>query len=207
MLRLSVTHLEALRYHKSRDDSSLAELLARIAGVDPPNRKMLAGKALAKFFEDARPDTLDSAVVDGWRFNFALDAAIDLPDVREMKIEEVFDTPSGMVTLVGKVDGFHGLTVRDQKLTDALDVEGKYTDSLQWRAYLTMLGARRFIYDVFVGSIDEHEDVVTIHEYHPVPFYSYPNMRADVEQAVCELAEVVAANQEQINALKAQKAA
>src|SRR6185312_6852390 len=32
---------------------------------------------------------------------------------------------------------------------------------------------------------------VTITEYHPLRFYAYPDMRADVERAVCDLAEVV----------------
>jgi len=189
-MRLSVTNLESFRYFKSREDSDVETLVADLAHVSPPNRKMLAGKALASFLEHAKQDTLDSATVDGWRFDFNLDASIPSPLMREMKFEEVLQTKVGPVTLVGKCDGYEGVTVRDQKLTEKFDPE-KYVDSLQWRAYLAMLGAKQFVYDIFVGDIDEREDVVTVNEYHQMVFYAYPKMWADVERAVGELAEVV----------------
>jgi hypothetical protein len=203
MLRISVTDLESFRYFKNLEDRTLDDLLADLAHVSPPTPKMAAGKALASFFETARIGDTEEVLVDGWQFFFDLDAAVPLPVVREMKVEETINTPCGPVTLVGKVDGLDGLTVRDQKLTDSLDAEGRYVDSLQWRSYLTMFGARRFIYDVLVGKLDEKQQTVTVREYHPLTFYSYPGMREDVERAVCELAEVVSANQEKIAALRA----
>jgi predicted ester cyclase len=103
------------------------------------------------------------------------------------------------------VDGFHGVTVRDQKLTESLDVEGRYIDSMQWRAYLAMLGAKQFIYDVFVGKVVPEEQTVLVREYHKLTFYAYPEIQADVTRAVCELAEVVARHQAQIAALKQQE--
>ena len=204
MLRLSVTDLEALRYHKAIEGRSLDELLRNFARMESPTRKMQAGKALASFFEHADEETLDSAVVDGWRFDFNLPEGTSLvvPPMREFKVEYPMMTPSGPVVLVGKVDGFHGLVVRDQKLTDKLEVEDRYTDSLQWRCYLAMLKAKKFVYDVFVGRISEHEDTVTITEYHPITFYTYPDIEADVTRAVHELAEVVTRYQERIQALK-----
>ena len=203
MLRLSVSDLESLRYFKTMEDRTLDNLLAELAHVSAPTPKMQAGKAMAQFFENASEGELESITVNGWQLDFELDAAIPLPVVREMKVEEIIQTPSGPVTLVGKVDGLDGLTVRDQKLTDSLDAEGRYVDSLQWRAYLVMFGARRFIYDVFVGRVNEADHVVTVREYHPLTFYSYPDMRADVERAVRELAEVVTANQGKIDVLRA----
>jgi len=202
MIRLSVTALESYRYFKNAEDGDLDRLLADLAHVSPPTRKMAAGRALAKFFEHARDGAQDAAVVDGWRFDFNLDAAVALPALRELKVEEVFQTSSGPVTLVGKLDGIEGIDVHDQKLTDSLDVEGNYIDSLQWRAYLAMLGAKRFVYDIFVGRVSEREEVVTVSGYHRLVFYSYPNIRADVERAVGELAEVVTTYQPQIAALK-----
>lgn len=202
MIRISVTDLESWRYHRNSDDQGLDSLLRRLAHVEPPSIEMQAGKALAKFFESAQAGEQDAAVIDGWRILFDLDAEIDLPPIRELKIEEVFQTPSGQVTLVGQVDDLFGLTVRDQKLTKSFDVEEKYIDSLQWRAYLTMFRARRFIYDVFVGRVSEKDHEVTIRDYHPLTFYSYPGMRADVERAVRELAEIVGRYQPQIAALK-----
>jgi hypothetical protein len=191
VIRLSVTDLESYRWWKDREDSDLSTLLAQLAHTDTPTPAMEAGRAFAKLFETAQHGEIFSCSVDGWGFTFDLDEEIAIPDVRELKAEQIFNTPHGPVTLVGKVDGFDG-TVYDQKLTERFDIEGKYTDSLQWRAYLVMFDAQRFLYDVFVGRRDDARKDVTIYEYHRVPFYAYPSMRADVERAVCELAAIVA---------------
>ena len=202
MIRIAVTALESFSYWKDREDATTEDLLRELAHVEPPTRNMMAGRAWARMWERSRPGEIDAATMDGWRFVFDLDAQIYVPPIRELKIEEVFETPSGPVTLVGKVDSFEGLTVRDQKLSERFEIEERYTDSIQWRAYLAMLKARKFIYDVFIGKYDDTEDEVRIVEYHQVPFYSYPNIHADVEAAVCELAEIVAQYQPQIEALK-----
>lgn len=210
MLRLSVTDLESYRYWKANEDSTLDELVARLTKKDPPTPQMEAGAALAQLFEHATPSSIDAWSARGWSFVFALEGdRFVLPAARELKAEVVFETPSGPVTLVGKVDGLDGLTVFDQKLTETFDAE-RYLDSLQWRSYLTMFGAKEFVYDVFVGKYDRDpggtdesgvyrkgpirlapNGLVTITDYHRLPFYAYPEMRADVERAVRELAEVV----------------
>lgn len=209
MLRISVSDLESWRYWKANEDSTLDELVARLTKKDPPTPQMEAGRALAKLFEFATPRSIDSWELDGWAFRFELDGArFTLPAARELKAEVVFATPSGPVTLVGMVDGLDGLIVRDQKLTEKFDPE-RYLDSLQWRSYLTMFGAREFTYDIFVAKyerergrtvvVDGEETFVegaftkkvTIREYHPLTFYAYPNMRDDVQRAVNELAEVI----------------
>jgi hypothetical protein len=212
VIRLSVSDLESFRYWKANEDSTLEELVARLTKKEPPTPQMEAGAALAFLFEGASPMTIDSWSTNGWTFRFALDGErhrFALPPVRELKAEVIFETPSGPVTLVGKVDGIDGMTVFDQKLTESFDAE-RYLDSLQWRSYLVMFGAKEFVYDVFVGKYDRDpgrtdEDgtykkgpirlapngLVTITDYHRLPFYAYPEIRADVERAVRELAEVV----------------
>lgn len=192
MIRLSVSDLETWRYYKASETRDLVDLVADLSRTAPPTPQMRAGAALAKFWETAEPNQpFDEVDVDGWRFVFELDADVMRPPVRELKGEMFFDTPSGPVTLVGKVDGLQGRTVRDQKLTEAWDAE-KYLDSLQWRAYLLMFNADRFIYDVFQARYDsDGAQEVTITGYHQFPLYAYPGMRADVERAVAELADVV----------------
>ncbi len=192
MIRISASDLEGFRYWKSNEDSTLEELIARLSHKEPPTPKMEAGAAFAKFMEHAREGAVNSVMVDGWEFFFALEDTIALPPMREIKAEVEMQTPSGPVTLVCKCDALDGLTVRDQKLTERFDPE-RYLDSLQWRAYLVVFGAKEFVYDVFVGRYDSQgEKSVTVTEYHPVKFYAYPNMKADVERAVCELAELIA---------------
>ncbi len=189
MIRISVTDLESWRYWKANEDLGLAFLLTRLLHKDPPTPAMEAGRAFAKMFEHVRSGNLDEVTVDGWTFDFsALNQEIAVPDVRELKAEVVISTPSGPVTLVGKVDGLDGTTVHDQKLTERWDAE-RYLDSLQWRVYLVMFGAKRFVYDVFQGRYDGQR--VTIYGYEAMPFFAYPGMRADVESAVAELAEII----------------
>jgi len=190
-MRISVGDLESLRRWREREDQDLATLLAKLRRQEPPTRQMEAGKAFAKFFEHATPKDFGGAISDGWEFEFKCDAELHLPAIRELKMEETFQTPYGPVTLVGVVDGQDGNVICDQKLTGYFDAEN-YTASLQWRAYLAMTGATKFVYDVFVGKYEDHANYVTITEYHQVPFYTYPDIRRDVARAVCELAEIVA---------------
>lgn len=189
MIRLRVTDLETLRYWKANEDATVEDLVTRLTHREPPNAAMEAGHAFALLMETAKDQALISAESEGWTFYFDLDGEVALPRVRELKGEMVIQTPHGLVTLVGKVDGIEGLTVHDQKLTEKFDAE-RYLDSLQWRSYLLMFGATKFVYDVFVGRRDDDRKEVAIYDYHPLPLYAYPQMRTDVEKAVCELAEV-----------------
>jgi hypothetical protein len=190
VIRLRVTDLETYRYWRASEDSTVGELLARLAHTEPPTPAMEAGRAFAGVFEHARLGEVEEVESDGWRFSFDLDAAIELAPVRELRAESVLSTPAGPVTLVGQVDGLDGVAVYDQKLTERIDAE-KYLDSLQWRAYLAMFGAERFCYDLFAARYDGHR--VTVYDYQRLTFYAYPNMRRDVERAAGELAGVVAA--------------
>lgn len=201
-MRLSVTDLETLRYHKAREDADLDGLLLSLAHVEPPNRKMQAGRAMAKFFEHTKSGNMDSFESEGWKFFLNFDGYFAVPLVRELKLEHEFQTPSGPVTLVGMVDSLTGITVRDQKLTDTFDFEAKYIDSMQWRAYLVMTGAQKFYYDIFVGKLSEHDNSVSIREYHEVALWRYPGIESDVERAVCELADVVIRYGREIRNLK-----
>jgi hypothetical protein len=192
MLRISVSDLESLRWWRDSEGSTMEQLVARLTHAEPPTPAMEAGRAFARVMETAAVGEVDVVTMDDWTFDFSgLDHAIGLPDVRELKAEVVFQTPHGPVTLVGKVDGINGRTVHDQKLSERLDAE-KYLDSLQWRAYLVMFDATKFVYDVFVGRYDRGGDrLVQLTDYQSLPFYTYPGIRQDVQAAVNELARVI----------------
>lgn len=189
MIRLSVTQLDSYRYWRDNEDAELAPLLAQLRGEEEIKPQMAAGVAFHKVLEGAAESEVYRARMDGWTFDFAIDTEIALPHIRELKGEIVLASPSGPVTLVGKVDGLDGLCVRDYKLTERFDAE-RYADSLQWRAYLAMFNARRFDYEVFVGAYEE-ENHVRIYDYHRMSCYAYEGMRADVERAAAGLAELV----------------
>lgn len=189
MIRLSVTDLDGYLYWLDNEDMDLSEFVARLRGQQEVTPQMRAGSAFHKLLEEANAGELARAEVDGFEFHFGIDQEMALPELRELKGERLFSTPSGLVTLVGKVDGLTGISVRDYKLTERFDVE-RYTDSYQWRSYLTMFSAQVFIYDVFVCRYDEQR--VVIYDYHQLRLHAYPSMASDVHQKVCGLAEIVA---------------
>jgi hypothetical protein len=169
------------------------DLIARLTHAEQPTPAMEAGRAFAKLME-RHPDgpVDDSLVVDGWRFFFdEVDADLSRAALREIKAEKVYATPDGPVTLVAKADGVNGRTVHDQKLTGRWDAE-KYLESLQWRAYLDLFDADTFVYDVFVGKVDDRRQTVNVTDYHRLAFYRYPQLGRDVERAVRDLAAVIA---------------
>lgn len=188
MIRLSVTMLDSYLYFLRNEEMEFDALLRRLRGEEPASPQMLAGHAFHSLLENAASGALDHASVDGFEFVFALDAEIALPNIRELKAEKLIETPSGPVTLVGKVDALDGITVRDYKLTERFDAE-RYVDSFQWRAYLMMFGAQRFVYDVFQCRYEAQR--VTVYDYQALPFCAYPGMERDVTDAVAALAEIV----------------
>lgn len=197
MIRLSVTDLDNYLYWRGSEDQELNDLLIRLRGEEPPGPNMLASRAFHKMLERSSDGELFTANLDGFNFVFAIDEDIAVPQLRELKAEKVFETPSGPVTLVGKVDGLQGLTVNDWKLTERFEAE-RYADSYQWRSYLTMFNANRFVYDVFVCRYESgpatraNTDRVYVYDYHRLPFCAYPGMAQDVYREVCGLAEIVA---------------
>src|SRR5690349_10294117 len=184
MLRISVSDLDCYRRYKQNEDVTLEQCLAQLRRETPPSPSMLAGRALHSFFEHADPDGLETlwAQREGYRFTFDCDVEMELPAVRELKGELEIKTPSGPVTLVGVVDGMDR-AIYDYKLTGQFDAE-RLINSYQWRCYLLMFGADRFVYRVFVGQEDvfgagfdgEQFFEWTIREYHELPIYRYPEM-------------------------------
>lgn len=183
-MRISVTNLDAYRYYRDHEESSLDDLLARLRKEVPPTPAMLAGSALHAALEYMRTDA-DVLHSNGHTFRFTEDFGLPLPAVRELKGEIEIETPSGTVTLVGVVDGI-GLEIADHKLTARWDAE-KYADSYQWRCYLVMFGGARFTYNVFVGKEIAPQDW-HITEFHRLPLYAYVGMRDDVVREVSEFA-------------------
>lgn len=188
MIRLSVSWLDEFLYWQSQEDMSVEDLIERLKGVPEPTPQMLAGRAFHSLLEHSGIGEMFSVRHDGFTFEFNIEADIELSPIVELKGEHVFDTSSGAVTLVGKVDAMNGRLIRDYKLTERFDAE-RYADSYQWRAYLSMFDGRAFIYDVFSGRVDE--GVVKIFGYDKLPLYAYPGMAQDVIRVAGELAGIV----------------
>ena len=146
---------------------------------------MTASVALHKYLEHANESEQTHAEQDGERFYFHCEIELNLPQTRELKAEVLIPTQYGDVELVGRVDAIDG-AVHDFKLTERFDAE-RYAHSLQWRAYLMMFGAQKFVYHVFEGR-QESGGLWCINNYHDLTFWSYPDMAEEVRLEVEALA-------------------
>jgi hypothetical protein len=188
-VRLSVTDVDSWRYYKASEEMDMDALLRRLRKQEPPTQKMFAGRALHKVLEHAQFGAMESAEAEGFTFRFAADCDVPILPVRELKGEVQLVTPAGLVTLVGVIDGSDG-AIYDHKLTERFDAE-RYAESYQWRCYLLMFGARKFVYNVFEGREGNAANEWVIHGFQQFPLYAYDAMKSDVLREVTELAEFV----------------
>lgn len=186
-MRVSVSNIECYRRYRDNEAVTLEECLAQLRKESPPSRAMMAGSALHKILENAKyGDELLYAEQEGFNFYFGCDVDFPVAAIRELKGEVEIDTPSGRVTLVGVVDAIDS-SIQDYKLTGRFDGE-RFAESYQWRCYLMMFNASRFVYRVFVGQENTAGDEWVIREYHELPVYRYPGMEEDVYREVAEFA-------------------
>jgi hypothetical protein len=186
-LRMSVTDLDSYRYYKQSEEMTTEELIQRLRKEEEPDQRMLAGRALHTLLEHIGEGDHLAAEAEGFTFRFIAECEVPALPVRELKGELEIATAYGKVTLVGKIDGTDG-AVHDYKLTKRFDAES-YADSYQWRCYLLMFGAQRFVYDVFEGKeSDDSPSEWLIVGFHRFPLYAYQGMEADVRREVSEFA-------------------
>lgn len=186
---LHASALEAIRYWKADEEATTDDLRRKLLGEEPPNERMKAGHAFAKLLEFARDgEELDVHDIEGFRFEFDIVASLPLSPHREVSAQREVETPYGPIVLVGHADVYGGTIIRDAKLTEKIDVE-RYFDSLQWRTYLWLFGAKEFVYDLFLARYDGRH--VVISDYLPFGCMTYPKIEQDVSQAVSEAAGII----------------
>lgn len=190
MRSYSVTDVETYRRWRTDDEDriGLDELIERLRHRAEPTIAMRAGTALHAILERAcEGDAFSALDFDGFSFQFNLDDSISLAPIREMRGQRMYVVGNELVEIRGKVDAIDGLTVVDHKLTSRFDAE-TYADSYQWRLYLSIFGAQRFVYNVFVGKegkgVDDGLTDWEIREFHALPFCRYPELEADVQREV-----------------------
>ncbi|WP_152640345.1 hypothetical protein [Xanthomonas sp. MUS 060] len=181
-MRVSATEIDAFRYYRDNEEAELDPLLAQLRRQMEPTEPMLAGRAFHKALELAEPGEVGVFEQDGYRFEIATDADIDIPDVRELKATRDYVIDGFSVTLVGMVDAIHGRRVDDHKTTARFDPE-RFLDSYQWRIYLEVFGADEFRWNVFEWSNSERDPkTYVIRAVHPLTMYRYPGLAGDVER-------------------------
>lgn len=193
-MRLSVTTVEAFRLWRDTGDWMALETLERqIRREEPPNEKMLRGRAFHDVLERPRECFIrdqDGGHYESGGYSFSGDGMNSVlthipPDrVPEVKAEVVIDG----VTLVGKADALHGLTAYEFKFTERVDVEN-YFDSFQWRAYLQLFGITRVRYLLCQGK--DGGGFLSVYSVLPMDMYRYPSVSEDVRRLTADCAKFI----------------
>ena len=214
MMDMRVTSLDAWNYYNN-SDMTTEEFIAQLRYETPMSRPAAVGIAFHSAMEDyiKAANKIGFAnleipahfskglqswanrgnVVSG-KLNFHVSEDIDFelniagakPEVKgEMYLPEVD------VRLKGRAD-----LVRGNKIWDFKTSAGEFNDykiiqyqnSMQWRSYLLMLGAREFTYLYFrIKDKQDADNNVDILSHDVLDLYEYPEMRNDLLSAVNEL--------------------
>lgn len=166
--------------HQDTSEYTTEEWIQWLTQGFQPTPKMEAGTAVHQVIELAQyGDQLDEVMCNGWLIRFELDATLELPEFRETRLRREHNG----FEIRGRADSLTATSVRDVKTTSAIDLE-RYINSYQWRTYLWITGASRFVYDVFRVSVDEDNMEVTVKEYVPMEITRYPDLDKDVESLI-----------------------
>lgn len=124
---------------------------------------------------------------DDIRFSDSIKEYIDKIDpksLKEISSGKILFTSHGKVVLDGTVDNMIGITINDYKTTKQFKLS-YYSDSPQWKCYLLIFNAVKFIYKVFVLKDDKKSGSIYVKDYHEIPVYAYPHMEEDMT-CLCE---------------------
>ena len=196
MLSVSVSNLDYFRSWRADEDADLDALLRRLRGEEPQTEAMKAGEALHTALENGQICDTAELSADGYRFYVQCEATIELPEIREHKIEK----PFGDLLVRGRVDAITNLTlsrisrVTDYKTTSQCDPE-RYLDGYQWRYYLEMTGCDWFTWKVFVlkeyGDLPDGTRTYEITQFHELSQHRYPGMAEDCARLAADYLDFV----------------
>lgn len=163
---------------------SLDELLAYLRRELPQSPAMLAGGAFHKALELAARGEYDHLEADGFSFEIDCDGEIPHYAEKELWVRKIFEVGTRQVLVRGRLDGKAGDTVADFKTTSKYDPD-KYLEGYQWRFYLGMTGAYRFVWHVFRWLQDTKQSTrYSVREIFRLEQFAYPELEADLQSAL-----------------------
>jgi len=185
VIRISTTQIESYRRIVQTDYGSEEELIAQIMGKPfAPSHAMQAGSAWHFMLEHS--DTYN--VVNNLVFRQDdVDKAIEFigPGVWEVKATKTYDLPGQPVTVVAQADHVHGKVITDNKLSlSGLDLK-RYEPSLQWRLYLDIHQAYKFIYNRWYFT-EPQECSFVLKEVMSSSFSPYPGLERDCRHWIAD---------------------
>lgn len=180
MITARVSHVAAFARWKADEDMPIGVLISQILD-SKPSEAMAKGTAFHKFLEHAQAGESELAEVDGYTFAFAGDFDIYLPQMREWRKGKDY---SG-ITISGQCDAIEGKAIYDHKTTERFDAE-RYLDGWQWRFYLDIFGADRFVWNVWEMNELKEPKAYGVHHLHKLEQYRYPAMSSDCAELALE---------------------
>ena len=186
-MRISATQIDAFVRWQKNEDAPLEEIVAYLRKQTPPTTPMLAGTAFHKVLERAECGEIEQVEQDEFAFDFSeMSGTLELPDIREIKLEVLTVVAGFPATVVGVLDAQRGNGAYDHKLTARFDAE-RYADSYQWRCYLSWFGFDWFTYNVFEASQPVNDPgLYIVKNLHTLTFTRYPELDADVSRVARE---------------------
>ncbi len=174
MITARVSNVSAFARWRADEESDVAWLINNIRGGEE-SEQMRKGTAFHKFLEHAIAKETEIAKIDGYTFAFTVDASVYLPAMRETRRERDY----GGIIVSGQVDAIEGPTIWDHKSTAYFDA-ASYTESWQWKFYLDLFDADRFVYNVWeMREMKDDPKAYCVYGFHPLTVYRYPSLRDD----------------------------
>ena len=184
MTTARVSHLAAFARWKADEDLDVGWLIDYIRN-DHPTEEMLKGTAFHKFLEHAQSGSeTEIASQDGYTFAFVGDFNLYLPPMREVRRQKQY----GEVVVSGQVDAHIGKTIYDHKTTQRFDAE-RYLTGWQWRYYLDIFDADRFVWNVWEMNKLDEEKAYGVNALHTLEQYRYPELGDDCYRLAQEFGE------------------
>ena len=180
-----VSNLEDFRKFEQDEEYPFGVFMNRLVGKEPPSEAMLAGTALHKFLEMVGEGLeFDSVEIGGCEFIFEKDFLLSIKQIKEIRLSKTYNCFGKDLIVSGCVDVLDNLTIEDHKTTSSFDPD-RYLEGYQWRFYLDIFKANRFVWNVF----EMREDTKTpktyyITQLHTLEQYRYPSLESDCQALV-----------------------
>ena len=180
-LTVRVSNLASYARWKEDEESDLAALIAMIRGGEE-SEAMRKGTAFHKALELAMEgDSLETITQDGYTFAFTLDGELWIPPTREIRREKDY----GGIIVSGQTDALIHRTIYDHKTTEKFDAE-RYLEGWQWKYYLDIFNADRFIWNVFECKEMDEPKSYCVHKMHRLEAFRYDRIERDCQDLARE---------------------
>lgn len=176
-MKVRVTELDTFRQWLDSEDDPVESLVRRLRREEPPSEAMLAGIAFHAALEQATEGAVEVMAQEGYKFQFDTPMELALPRVREIRAYKQFEGDHGPIVVTGRLDAIEGRTVYDHKTTGRFNPE-RYLEGYQWRLYLDIFDADRFVWNVFETKEIEPK-VYSVFVVHHMSQVRYPGMELD----------------------------